>query len=274
MRLKGKSVGVAFSVFALQLCLLTTSAEAADLSGVSVSGVSVSGVSVSGVSVRFDPARVQPGDVCALIVEMDRETFGGFELHVPSHPNLHLVSIERFPVSLKDGRYQQRQCWWLQPLASGTVVISDVQVELTDSNGTETIALPSVTLDVVPLESMDLSDAPEPLPPAVDDHDATSLGIRYLTVFLTGLLLLVAAALYRKRPRTSMASGDVQWDPMVDAVEQLQSGSVPLHLLEQILAHRGGDLSPQLRCEIEQSVYGKRREPAVLLDLLREETMQ
>jgi len=188
-------------------------------------------------------------------------------------PKLHLVSIEQVPVSLKDGRYQQRQRLLFQPLASGSVVISDLQVELSDSSGTETVALPPVTLSVVPFESIDLSDAPEPLPPAVDQRDEALFETRYLTGFLTGLLLLVVTVLYPMRQRPSIENGNAKGDLMLDIVEQLQSGSVPTNLLEQILAERGGDLSPQLRCKIEQSVYANRCEPAVLCDLLRRETV-
>lgn len=245
-----------FGAIALLVCLLPMSASAID---------------GSGISARFEPARVYPGDVCALIVEMDRDTFGQFELHVPAQPQLYLVSVERVPVSLVNGRYRQRQSLRLQPLSSGEMAINEAQVQLTDANGTQTISLPVVKLQVLPFETADVSDAPESLPGTIGERAATSWATGCGVAMVIGVLLIAVAIFCSLRLRNSNSEADQSLDPALDAVEKLQSGTVPKHSMEQLLAQRGPTLSPELRCEIEKAVYGQRCQPAALLALLRKE---
>ena len=254
-------IAATFGAIALLVCLLPNSASA-------VEGSAIEG---SGISARFEPPQVRPGDVCALMVEMDRDTFGQFELHVPAHSQLHLVSVERVPVALVNGRYRQRQSLQLQPLSSGEMAINEAQVQLTDTNGTQTILLPVVTLQVLPFETADVSDAPESLPGTIDGRAATSLAIGYGVAIVIGVLLIAVAIFCKLRLRTSNSEAHQILDPALDAVEELQSGTVPKHSLEQLLGQRGSTLSPELRCEIEEAVYGERCQPAALLALLRKE---
>ncbi|TWU38219.1 hypothetical protein [Novipirellula artificiosorum] len=235
--------------------------------------VSATATDHSGISIRFYPSAVQPGDVSELIVQMDRQTFGEFELHVPSHPQLHLVSMQRAPVSFEDGRYRQRQILILQPLSSGKVTINEAQVEFTDSNGPQSILLPAATLDVLPFNSADLSDVPQSLPAAGHDVVSTTMPIVYGAVLLVCILIIAVVIAYRMRMQTSITDANPNWEPTLDAIERLQSGEIPIRLLERILVQDGYDLSPELRREIEHTVYGKRREPAALVALLRKETV-
>jgi hypothetical protein len=228
----------------------------------------------SGITVRFDPPGVQPGDVCDLIVQMDREAFSQFDLHVPSHPQLHLVAVERTPISFAGGRYRQRHRLRLQPLSSGKVTIDNAEVEFTDSNGTQKFLLPAAILDVFPFESVDLSDVPQPWPVAGNPTATAPKSIADGLIIICGILLIVVAILWRIRLRTSFAERDLGSDPMCEAIERLESGTVPMQLLEHILDQRSYDLSPDLRHEIEQTVYNNRREPALLLDRLRKEAVQ
>jgi hypothetical protein len=233
--------------------------------------LSASATERAGVSARFDPALVHPGDICELVVEMDRDTFGRFELQVPAHPKLHLVSVERVPVSLANGRYRQRQSYQLQPLSSGEMAVNEVQVQLTDSAGTQTFLLPEVTLQVLPFEAVDVSDSPELLPESINDRAGTSLTIGYVMAGVIGILLIAVTILCRLRRCKSDLKIDQIWDPAQDVVQKLQLGVIATDSMEQLLTQRGSTLSPELRGEIEEAVYGNRCQPAALLTLMREE---
>ncbi|TWT84097.1 hypothetical protein CA13_55730 [Planctomycetes bacterium CA13] len=235
--------------------------------------ISAKAMEHSGITARFEPPQVHPGDVCTLIVEMDRDTFGQFELHVPAHSQLHVVSVLRVPVSLANGRYRQRQCLQLQPLSSGEVTINEAQVELTDANGTQTISLPMVMLQVLPLEATDLNDAPESLPGTIDESNGKSPAFLIGGILLCGILLVAVTILCKRLLRDSNLEAHLKYDPALEAVEKLQSGVVPKRSLEQILAQRDFHISPELRCEIEEAVYGQHCQPAALLASLRKELM-
>ncbi|MFG0256105.1 MAG: hypothetical protein ACF787_13585, partial [Rhodopirellula sp. JB053] len=121
-----------------------------------------------GIVASFHPEQARPGDVVEFRVEMIREEWGQFELHVPSHSELHSIAVEKVPVEIDGDRYRQRESLFFQPVASGTMVIGDAFVSMTTTGGVEEMQLPELRLEVLPFKTAGLSSTPEPFPPGED----------------------------------------------------------------------------------------------------------
>ena len=97
---------------------------------------------------------------------MNREDYGEFVLHIPSHPRLHLVSREKIPLGLVDGRYRQGERLVLQAVSSGPLALTGMKAELTEAGGVRAVELPELELKVLPFDSADENPAPETFPEA------------------------------------------------------------------------------------------------------------
>ena len=134
---------------------------------------------------------------------MNREDYGEFALDFPAHPRLRLVSRERIPPRIAEGRYLQGERLVLQAVSSGPLVIAGMTARLTEAAGARVVNLPEARLTVLPFDSSDENSAPEPFPaPEVRKRGSFPLAIGAAGV-LGGSLLL--ALFLRARPRREAA---------------------------------------------------------------------
>lgn len=143
-----------------------------------------------GITASLSPRESRPGDLVTLEVTMDRETYGEFALEVPEHRQLPVVSRERVPLRLVDGRYRQGERLVLQPASSGQLTIAGMTARLTEAGGAREVVLPELKLNVPPFETADDDPAPEPFPePAAGKSSRFPLPVVAAAVLVAGILL-------------------------------------------------------------------------------------
>jgi len=215
-----------------------------------------------GMTARFIPAEVKPGDLFELSVEMHRGDYGQFVLNITSHPRLHLVTRERVPPKLVNGRYHQEERLVLQALSSGPLTFSGLQVELIETNGTRTITFPDLKLNILPFAQLDSIESPQPLPIPESNFTSNSKTIVLLILFIiiTGLFLYwyrnVNKSTTTETPRTKTSIKIATKD------------------FETLLEGNRDTLSANLRRDLETFLYSPDRSgltPADLKSRLRKE---
>ena len=153
-----------------------------------------------GFTVTLSPEEVRPGDLITLQVRMDRKDYGEFDLDVPSHPDLHLVSRERIPLRLVDGWYRQGERLLLQPVSSGSLVLGGMTAQLTAAGGVRVVSLPELRLEVLPFDSADENPSPELFPDSVPPESERPLfPIIAAGVLIGGFLLMLWMRIQRRK---------------------------------------------------------------------------
>ncbi len=226
-----------------------------------------------GISVRFVPEQARPGDVVQLRAQMDRETWGQFELHVPATPALHAITVEKMPLKYENGRYQQQQSLVFQPKRSGAIVISGARLDVVTSGGRQSVALPDLTLAVEPLGTVDTSDIPVPLPaPAPDSPPGSPALWAALVViaFVLSITILLVAKKKQNRQLTAVQSVPPKSTPD-DLFKRLQSGELPRKDLERLLCDPSFVASDAVRAAIERAVYSQNDDAVELAKLLQQQ---
>ncbi|EMI55496.1 hypothetical protein [Rhodopirellula sallentina] len=225
-----------------------------------------------GIVASFHPEQARPGDVVEFRVEMIRDEWGQFELHVPSHSELHSIAVEKVPVEIDGDRYRQRESLLFQPVASGTMIVGDAFVSLTTTSGVEEMQLPELRLEVLPFEKAGLSSTPEPFP--LDEEGETRSTQFAGTV--AAVLGVVAVALFFwliRQNHRSIAVVESMPDESSpeEQIERLRSGEMTQCELESLLHDSNFELSSQTRSAIERSLYAKNRAAADLAAMIEAE---
>ncbi|MBB3205384.1 hypothetical protein FHS27_001184 [Rhodopirellula rubra] len=210
----------------------------------------------AGITARFHPEHAHPGEAVELRVEMNRTRWGQFELHVPSHSELHSIAIERVPVEFSKGQYRQRESLLFQPVASGTTVIEDASVSLTTAEGTQQIELPALQLEVAPFGETDLQNTPEPLPAEQPDAKQSPRFAATVAAVLSLLaLLILGGLLIGKRAPEETVQTDAPRLQTDGIIRDLKSGTIPRDDLERLLHDPQHQLSHETRSTIERTLY-------------------
>jgi hypothetical protein len=119
------------------------------------------------MEVSLSPRQCQPGDVVALRVISNFETYTSFELTIPDRSDWLLLTHETGPVGLVAGTYQQEALVLFQPLRAGRFDFSDVGAVVRSTEGERTLALAIPLLEVQPYPSEEDSNELAELPEAV-----------------------------------------------------------------------------------------------------------
>lgn len=235
-----------------------------------------------GISAVVVPAEARPGDIVELRVEMRRASWGRFHLQMPNHPQLRLLAEEKIPVSYAQGIFRQQQTLLLQPVSSGDIVIAGMTATVSTADGNQTIELPDQTLNVQAFQDVTLSNAPLPMPPDELETQTSALpwwfGLAICAIGAVVVSLLSLFGFLRVRKRASQSEQSVQ-DSLRKSclVDQLRSGIISKHDMEQLLNDPNISVSPELRSKIQQAVYSApsgqnaQNTPADLASLLQKE---
>lgn len=228
-----------------------------------------------GISASIVPNNARPGDVVEFRVEMNRDTWGRFELERPNHPRMRTIAEEKIPVSYQGQLYKQRHSVFLQPVSSGDIRIGATSITLSTAGGEQTVELPTLALRVQPFDSPALSDLPLPLPPGETAFQSPSI---FSLLFWAGVALAVLGVWsfvffgLQNRPLQSVRTESPNdFSETSDIVERLQSGVVAKDELENLLHDSSFSLSAELRSKIEQAVYSEQIELSELAILFQKE---
>jgi hypothetical protein len=222
-----------------------------------------------GIELRLVPGSYQPGDVVEIQAEMRRADYAEFQLHVPTHPQLHFVAHTREPLRYKEGEYLQRSVLLLQPMSAGAFKLDAITASLSQGEQATEVPLPSLEFFVNSYEATDDSKELEPLPMHSFVPPGAS-GFLGLVVLLLGVLGLVIWLL--KRGSTCQADTVVHAvDTLDDLTVLLERGDSPEALIERLLCRSDLSLSVELREALDAAVYANRLDAAHLLRLIREE---
>ncbi len=217
--------------------------------------VSLVASDLGGVSAKFTPDEVMPGDLVTLMVQMERDDYGEFDLNVPSHPQLHLVTRELIPPTHTDGRYTQSERLMLQALSSGTLTLTGMTIQLTESTGIRTVELPDLTLTVNPFETADEVADPEPFPkpekPSKMGPSLTPALIAVIAVIAVGFILVLLIRL--KLASKPIPEAEEITGRNFDTI--LRAATITTESLEAILNDKGASLSSGLRSDLETFLY-------------------
>ncbi|GAA5507959.1 hypothetical protein [Novipirellula caenicola] len=227
-----------------------------------------------GITVRFIPNHARPGDVVQLRAEMDRDTWGQFDLHVPANPDMHAITVEKIPLQYQDGRYRQQQSLVFQPKRSGALRVSGATIDVVTSRGRQTVTVPDLTLVIEPTGITDTTTTPVPLPTSTPAQSSQSLAFFAAAVGI-GLVFLLAifvvARKHRNRQPTAAPSTSQSPPPTDNLVHLLQSGQMPRHDLERLLADPNFTASVDVRAAIERAVYAEEYDTAQLAHQLQQQ---
>ena len=222
-----------------------------------------------GIELRLLPGSYQPGDVLEIQAEMRRADYATFQLHVPTHSQLHFVAHTREPVSYAHGEYRQRTVLLLQPMAAGAFELDAITASLSQGAQHTEVTLPSLQFIVDSYAATDDSQALQSLQSQVFTAPETSrvLGL------LGALLALLGLGLWLRKRRQPTAAGLVL--PAVDGLGELaialQRGDAPVALMERLLCRPDLSLSETLRAALQAAVYANRLDVSQLSRLVREE---
>ncbi len=227
-------------------------------------------VAMGSVQLSLSPERCHPGDVVTLHAVMTREQYAKFELKLPRHDNLVLISRERGPVRLEDGMYQQAAVWHLQTVHSGDIQLESIQAILHQANGPETIPLPALHITVSPYSQTDESFLPLPLPDEPTAPKPSTHKLIWLLMIVGAPLAGYAWRLNKRNP--AIAPGPAQEPSDLERLrEAIAQGQTPNVLIISILENPQQVLPPDLRNALEQAVYGASFDIHELSRLLKEE---
>lgn len=254
-------------VFIAIFATVTFAAEIAGSAGSKLSPKSF------GITVRFIPDHASPGDVVQLRAEMDRDAWGQFDLHVPANPDMHAITVEKLPLQYQDGRYRQQQSLVFQPKRSGSLRVSGATIDVVTSRGRQTVTIPDLTLVIEPIGITDTATTPVPLPPSTPVQSPQSLAFLAVPVGV-GLVLLLAIFLVARKHRNRQPAAvppTTQPPPTDDLVQLLQSGQMPRHGLERLLADPNFAASVDVREAIERAVYAEEYDAVQLAQRLQQQ---
>ncbi len=228
-----------------------------------------------GITVAFVPDHVHPGDLCQLLVTLDRSDYACFEWTAPIHSRLHRVALENRPLEYVNGRYRQSASVHFQAVASGRVSIDDLTLHLTDRSGTRVVDLPNLALEVLPFDQPDLSDDPAELAGSARPPQDPSWVVPLLIMLTLGVLVLLAIfyRLTRRDAQRSSTAEDTVPCLAMRAIEQLQSGCFPRDTLTTLLVEHESVLSQGLITELEQAIFGRQHPESTLAARLRQELL-
>ncbi|EMI20028.1 hypothetical protein RMSM_03041 [Rhodopirellula maiorica SM1] len=226
-----------------------------------------------GITVRFVPDHAGPGDVVQLRAEMDRDTWGQFELHVPANPDMHAITVEELPLQYKNGRYQQQQSLVFQPKRSGSLRISGATIDVVSSRGRQTVTVPDLTLAIKPFESTDTATTPVPLPspePVRSPQSPSRLAVPLCIGLVLAIAIFLVSRNYRNQTRAT-SQPTTQPPPSDDLVDLLKSGQTSRQDLEQLLNDPNFVVSATEREVIERAVYAENCDTTQLANLLQQQ---
>ncbi len=217
-----------------------------------------------GMTATFTPDEAQPGDLITLWVQMNREDYGEFDLDIPSHPRLHLVTREQIPPTLVNGHFYQGERLTLQALSSGPLTLSGMTVQLTEAEGVRTVALPELTLTVAPFDAQDTIEDPQPLPrPESARGNSPPLTPTLIAVLIGGFLLVLLIRIklaMRENPDDHPTSNPGE-------VVRLTNQAITEGDFEYLLNEHRDTLSPKLCADLENWIYAPDRSDTELADL-------
>lgn len=227
----------------------------------------------SGVVAEIFPEQVRPGDLIELRVEMDRGDYAQFELQVPAHDKLHRVAVESVPVRHDGDRYRQRESWLLQADSSGEIVIDGATVTLETGQGSVTVKLPPLQVEVLPYARQD--EDPQPVGfPAAEGTGTDRWAPRWW--WIAPVLALGLGFVFWSTRSKSPApeAGDRHASPLEAVLEELEAGRVDSPALGRLMEAQAADWPPELREAVAEAVYSERLEVGRLAALLREEVLR
>ena len=220
----------------------------------------------SNIQLTLSPSSSYPGDLIELQAKRVHANFAEFEIKLPKHNALHLVSKQKIPVCYENGLYTQIITWTLQPTQAGSIEINDIKAILKQGNLETEYTLPSQTLTVQSYAINEDSLTPEP----ITLTQSTSTPPFWLfAIIALGIILLIAIKikLSPKGIHTSPQSEPPSLDTLHNELEQ---GILPIQLIEKLLNQNPSPLSSKLRTALEQAAYGKSSTAKSLLAKIKE----
>ena len=227
----------------------------------------------SGISATLIPDQIHPGDVFRLEVTRSSPEYAEFELDIPYIGHLHLLGTEASPITLKEGRYIQKESWIFQADMSGEILLEEIKVRIISGMDEESITLPPMRLLVTsyPYPTSDQDASPMELEFPGDKESSGFFGVYLFIIFV-----LAAAGIFlvarRKRVQSGSQSKDVR---LLDkAIADLEKGLLNPDSLCLFYENNSETFSTQLRFEIEQAIFAHRGDPERLANMLRREVSQ
>ena len=219
-----------------------------------------------GITLTLSSASVQPGDLIELRAKMRRPEYAEFVFSMPPHAQLRRVSVEAGVVQLNDGMYEQEHLWLLQAVASGDVVLDEVQAQVKQGGQVMVYALPILKLQILPYASLDALKEPADLSSerVIGSADYSSL------IWIILFMIVAVAIYYRIRKSASPEQAEIEPDPFGPVVEKLKQGLLPIAELENILEGLHAGASQSLRHALEDAVYARRGNAEQLAGLLEQ----
>ncbi|HAV13641.1 MAG TPA: hypothetical protein DCX06_09170 [Opitutae bacterium] len=207
------------------------------------------------LEVWLEPTTTQPGDIVELHAQVEGPEFASFELQIPKHDALYLVSKQDLPVDYQNGTYRQKSIWVLQTIQTGAFELSEIQATVQHQKQSTTQTIAPIAFKVDAYRTVEDSDTPLPLPERTRSESSVEVNkILIVSVLLITLGLL--AIVIRKNESSTQASPEHKPAPTLDDLKALlDSGKLPRELIQVLLEQNNLPISDAQRKALEQVAY-------------------
>ncbi|MGZ0709604.1 hypothetical protein ACWPKO_14845 [Coraliomargarita sp. W4R53] len=231
-----------------------------------LSPICVRANSEHGIVLTLSQTECYPGDVIELHAQMTRADYAEFELKLPKVAALHFVAQQQSPITYSKGFYWQSAVWIFQPVRSGSIEWSGIRAQIQQGEIETEYELSTLKLEVLPY-AITVDDAtPEALPL---DSEFNTTGQHPLWLYLLiGIGILYYALRLQSKSPVSEAAPKAS---LADLQLALKSDTVPVALIEQMLADPTNTFSPELRMAMEAAVYKPQADPQALRTAIEQE---
>ena len=235
-------------------------------------GTSLRASAEDGITLEIHPPQVHPGEVFEMRVVMDRPDFARFTLQVPPNSRLHRIAVGKRSrcvqrTTLPSDRKLVAPGQRLRPLS----IEGGIGLTLKPVRVCKPYPLPSRHIEVVPFETADANDKPQPYP--IED-DAT-IKSRFVGWWAGGFFLFLAVAtafLWKRKVSTlqTKTNAPSAARPTIEKVlEELESGTFDSIALERLMESPPPDWPENLRLGAAELLYAQRGDPRQLAARLR-----
>ncbi|MGZ0654970.1 hypothetical protein ACWPKS_05125 [Coraliomargarita sp. W4R72] len=222
-----------------------------------------------GIVLTLSQTECYPGDVIELHAQMTRADYAEFELKLPKVAALHFVAQQQSPITYSKGFYWQSAVWIFQPVRSGSIEWSGIRAQLKHGEIETEYELPPLKLEVSPYAITEDDATPEALPL---DSELNTDGQHplwlYLLIGIGGLGILYSALRLQSKSPVSEAAPKAS---LAELQQALKSDTVPVALIEQLLADPANTFSRELRLAMEAAVYKPQADPQALRTAIEQE---
>ncbi|ADE53618.1 hypothetical protein [Coraliomargarita akajimensis] len=218
----------------------------------------------------LDSDTCYPGDLVILKANYSDTALFELELKLEqSADQYHLVDTHSAPIRYEDDQYHQQTTWVVQPLASGSIVFSEIKAAVSRSGTVNTLDFIPARLTVLNYSETDESLALQELPSATLNRTAAPLW--WILLSLLPFAWVLAEYLRRHRKQLAQPRTPSPADPLAQLLMQLDDPEALQASARQILADGSFAGSNSLRQALERVAYGKDSDLAELSDSIRKE---